>query len=333
MSGHHEAKPYQPRRGPAPAEEEAAAAAPAPLADEVDAEVEAMERYEQEQEQEYEEGEEGEGDEEQEYEGGEGVPMDADASATVAAMDPHGEMVPVAGAEAGGGYPHVPSNTLTLSFQGEVYVFESVSAERVQAVLLLLGGRELAPGSGSVPSSSAAYSKKMNFPHRMASLMRFREKRKERNFDKKIRYTVRKEVALRMQRNRGQFTSSKSKAEEATSAITSSEGSPNWGAVEGRPPSAAECHHCGINAASTPMMRRGPDGPRTLCNACGLMWANKGTMREVTKGPPVPLQVVPAATNDVQNGIIEATGGEQQNSAVEEAVSAANGHESQSGIA
>jgi len=28
--------------------------------------------------------------------------------------------------------------------------------------------------------------------------MRFREKRKERNFDKKIRYTVRKEVALRL---------------------------------------------------------------------------------------------------------------------------------------
>jgi len=37
-----------------------------------------------------------------------------------------------------------------------------------------------------------------NFPHRVASLMRFREKRKERNFDKKIRYTVRKEVALRL---------------------------------------------------------------------------------------------------------------------------------------
>jgi hypothetical protein len=38
---------------------------------------------------------------------------------------------------------------------------------------------------------------RLNFPHRVASLMRFREKRKERNFDKKIRYTVRKEVALR----------------------------------------------------------------------------------------------------------------------------------------
>lgn len=32
---------------------------------------------------------------------------------------------------------------------------------------------------------------------RAASLSRFREKRKERCFDKKIRYTVRKEVALR----------------------------------------------------------------------------------------------------------------------------------------
>lgn len=30
---------------------------------------------------------------------------------------------------------------------------------------------------------------------RIASLMRFREKRKERCFDKKIRYSVRKEVA------------------------------------------------------------------------------------------------------------------------------------------
>ncbi|KAG6510209.1 hypothetical protein ZIOFF_028218 [Zingiber officinale] len=34
-----------------------------------------------------------------------------------------------------------------------------------------------------------------DMPHRIASLMRFREKRKECNFEKKIRYTVRKEVA------------------------------------------------------------------------------------------------------------------------------------------
>ncbi|KAG6478760.1 hypothetical protein ZIOFF_062204 [Zingiber officinale] len=45
-------------------------------------------------------------------------------------------------------------NQLTLSFQGEVYVFDSVSPEKVQAVLLLLGGREMQVGSNPFPSSS-----------------------------------------------------------------------------------------------------------------------------------------------------------------------------------
>jgi len=38
---------------------------------------------------------------------------------------------------------------------------------------------------------------RMNMPQRLASLTRFREKRKERCYDKRIRYTVRKEVAQR----------------------------------------------------------------------------------------------------------------------------------------
>lgn len=37
----------------------------------------------------------------------------------------------------------------------------------------------------------------------------------------------------------------------------------------------SRCMHCGISSKSTPMMRRGPAGPRSLCNACGLFWANK----------------------------------------------------------
>ncbi|KAG6481025.1 hypothetical protein ZIOFF_057616 [Zingiber officinale] len=74
-------------------------------------------------------------------------------------------------------------NQLTLSFQGEVYVFDSVSPEKVQVVLLLLGGLAF------------DMCRRGDMPHRIASLMRFREKRKERNFEKKIRYTVRKEVA------------------------------------------------------------------------------------------------------------------------------------------
>ncbi|GMQ01471.1 hypothetical protein CsSME_00048107 [Camellia sinensis var. sinensis] len=43
------------------------------------------------------------------------------------------------------------------------------------------------------------------------------------------------------------------------------------------------CTHCGISSKSTPMMRRGPAGPRTLCNACGLKWANKGVLRDLSK--------------------------------------------------
>ncbi|KAG6475944.1 hypothetical protein ZIOFF_065176 [Zingiber officinale] len=74
-------------------------------------------------------------------------------------------------------------NQLTLSFQGEVYVFDSVSPEKVQAVLLLLGGLAF------------DMCQRGDMPYRISSLMRFREKRKERNFKKKIRYTIRKEVA------------------------------------------------------------------------------------------------------------------------------------------
>ncbi|THU57587.1 hypothetical protein C4D60_Mb03t05090 [Musa balbisiana] len=189
--------------------------------------------------------------------------------------------------------PPVASNQLTLSFHREVYVFDSVSPEKVQAVLLLLGGREIATSSASIQLATNPLNKRSNFPHRVASLMRFKEKRKERNFDKKIRYAVRKEVALRMQRNRGQFTTSKSNPDVATLGATNCEGTQCWGTIEGRPPSAALCHHCGINSKSTPMMRRGPDGPRTLCNACGLMWANKGTLRDLSKNPSLLTQSDP----------------------------------------
>ncbi|KAJ0960647.1 hypothetical protein J5N97_001475 [Dioscorea zingiberensis] len=79
------------------------------------------------------------------------------------------------------------------------------------------------------------------------------------------------------------------------------------------------CHHCGISAKSTPMMRRGPDGPRTLCNACGLMWANKGTLRDLSKNPtPPPQHSFPEAKEG--NGNSEAVG-EQHPLAIN-----ANGH-------
>ncbi|KAL1192315.1 GATA transcription factor 24 [Cardamine amara subsp. amara] len=177
---------------------------------------------------------------------------------------------------------------LTLSFLGQVYVFDRVSPVKVQAVLLLLGGREvpqtLPTYLGSLHQNNRVWGlsgipQRFSVPQRLASLIRFREKRKGRNFDKTIRYAVRKEVASRMQRKKGQFTSAGS----------------DW-ALEGGETQKQEvlCRHCGISEKSTPMMRRGPEGPRTLCNRCGLMWANKGILRDLSKAPP-------ANKNDVSN--------------------------------
>lgn len=174
---------------------------------------------------------------------------------------------------------------LTLSFQGEVYVFDAVTPEKVQAVLLLLGGYEVPtgiPSIGATPQNPRVlddFPCRSSQPQRAASLNRFREKRKERCFDKKIRYTVRKEVALRMQRKKGQFTSSKSISDEGTS-----DGDGTQGLVQTtHEEQETICTNCGVNSKSTPMMRRGPAGPRTLCNACGLKWANKGVLKDLSK--------------------------------------------------
>ncbi|XP_059653232.1 GATA transcription factor 24-like [Cornus florida] len=197
---------------------------------------------------------------------------------------PGSEITPSAG---GGGV-----DQLTLSFQGEVYVFDAVSPEKVQAVLLLLGGYEVPTG---IPTATMTpqnqrglgdFPGRSSQPQRAASLNRFREKRKERCFDKKIRYNVRKEVALRMQRKKGQFTSSKAAYDEMGSA------SADWSGTQGPGHDEQEtsCTHCGISSKSTPMMRRGPTGPRTLCNACGLKWANKGVLRDLPKALPMGIQ-------------------------------------------
>ncbi|XP_021759773.1 GATA transcription factor 24-like [Chenopodium quinoa] len=180
------------------------------------------------------------------------------------------------------------SDQLTLSFRGQVYVFDSVTPDKVEAVLLVLGGNV----GGSAPSSVSqgaelpqvshmnqpdmmVFPGRSSLPQREASLNRFRQKRKERRFDKLIRYSVRKEVAQRQPRSKGQFTSSK-KGDES-SGCNAQDSGPDDTQIE------TFCTHCGISSTSTPMMRRGPNGPRTLCNACGLVWSNKGTLRDLSK--------------------------------------------------
>ncbi|KAK6143661.1 hypothetical protein DH2020_024009 [Rehmannia glutinosa] len=165
------------------------------------------------------------------------------------------------------------TSELTISFEGEVYVFPAVTPEKVQAVLLLLGGQET---PNSIPSSEFLLqlndkavddvTSQPTASRRVASLERFREKRKERCFEKKIRYTCRKEVAQRMHRKNGQFASVKDICKVSED---------NWGSGNSTPHQEPVCQHCGVSETLTPAMRRGPAGPRTLCNACGLMWANK----------------------------------------------------------
>ncbi|XVE55621.1 hypothetical protein DITRI_Ditri03aG0173500 [Diplodiscus trichospermus] len=192
------------------------------------------------------------------------------------------------------------ASQLTLSFRGQVYVFDAVTPDKFHAVLLLLGGCELSSGPHGVEMSSQNQRAGVDLPrysqlHRAASLDRFRQKRKERCFDKKVRYGVRQEVALRMQRNKGQFTSSKK-----------SDGTYSWGTQDDDNLPDTLCTHCGISSKSTPMMRRGPSGPRSLCNACGLFWANKGTLRDIPKKTLdhslTPVEQGDSETNDSDSG-------------------------------
>ncbi|EFJ14282.1 hypothetical protein SELMODRAFT_177195 [Selaginella moellendorffii] len=234
-----------------------------------------------------------------------------------------GEGLDEAEMHSDGGHPVEPpaaltgrshaTTQLTLSYQGEVYVFDTVAPEKVQEVLLLLGGREI---QSSLPGASMPghhYGKglselpsRMNMPQRITALTRFREKRKERCYDKKIRYTVRKEVAQRMHRKKGQFASSKVLQEEAAAKANGSSpptpGQPT--PPGGAPQPEILCTHCGTGERSTPMMRRGPSGPRTLCNACGLMWANKGVLRDLSKNAQAPGSVlqIPTLTQSESEG-------------------------------
>ncbi|CAK9186576.1 unnamed protein product [Ilex paraguariensis] len=205
------------------------------------------------------------------------------------AEDDHVTSVNASNHHRGGVVVASRTSELTLAFEGEVYVFPAVKPEKVQAVLLLLGGPEIPT---DVPTVNVPYEPnkkgmedtppRSNLSRRIASLVRFREKRKERCFDKKIRYNVRKEVAQRMHRKNGQFASLKH-----SSGSSSWDPGKSWPQGGGTPhPETVlrRCQHCGVSENATPAMRRGPAGPRTLCNACGLMWANKGTLRDLSKG-------------------------------------------------
>ncbi|KAH9847685.1 hypothetical protein C2E23DRAFT_871669 [Lenzites betulinus] len=70
-------------------------------------------------------------------------------------------------------------------------------------------------------------------------------------------------------------------------------------AVVQRATPPGKCHSCNIR--ETPEWRRGPDGARTLCNACGLHYAKLMRKRDKAidangKAPPIDLQTLRAST-------------------------------------
>ncbi|PIA56230.1 hypothetical protein AQUCO_00700523v1 [Aquilegia coerulea] len=96
------------------------------------------------------------------------------------------------------------TSELTLSFEGKVYVFNGVAFEKVQVVLSYLGGNDTAI---TVPVTDPSFHQntmglvnipqQLNLSRRIASVIRFREKRKERGFDKRTRYTTQKDISQR----------------------------------------------------------------------------------------------------------------------------------------
>ncbi|KAI3841873.1 hypothetical protein MKW92_038070 [Papaver armeniacum] len=178
------------------------------------------------------------------------------------------------------------NDQVSLSYQGQVWVFNSVSPDNVRAVRSLLGGYEV-PSFGLTTAPVSVDQTQMggdsdlpgrfNQQERAVALNRYREKRNHRCFDKnKIRYSVRKEVAERMQRKKGQFASSKPTPTESVIGSASDALVP-FEQLE------TMCTHCGTSSNNTPMMRGGPQGPRSLCNACGLRWKSKGALTDLPR--------------------------------------------------
>ncbi|KAJ3669795.1 hypothetical protein LUZ60_010119 [Juncus effusus] len=57
------------------------------------------------------------------------------------------------------------------------------------------------------------------------------------------------------------------------------------------------CRQCGLSSIFTTHMRSGPEGKRTLCNACGIAW-RKGKQRKIAAHDPTPPQPHPPETSN-----------------------------------
>eukprot|EP00737_Agarophyton_chilense_P002230 gb/GEZJ01002534.1/.p1 GENE.gb/GEZJ01002534.1/~~gb/GEZJ01002534.1/.p1 ORF type:complete len:420 (-),score=39.78 gb/GEZJ01002534.1/:27-1232(-) len=69
---------------------------------------------------------------------------------------------------------------------------------------------------------------------------------------------------------------SRRNARTASHTVSSGGGGGGGGDEERSAMVKDSCARCSMSAKHTPMMRKGPDGCRSLCNACGLKWSRHG---------------------------------------------------------
>lgn len=109
------------------------------------------------------------------------------------------------------------------------------------------------------------------------------------------------------------------RSKRATSSGTSNSGQPKSKyRKRSRATPPGKCHSCNIR--ETPEWRRGPDGARTLCNACGLHYAKLMRKRDKTLGAdgkpmPIDLQTLRASTASSRGGGAGEHGGESSQQA------------------
>ncbi|XP_006663542.1 GATA transcription factor 19-like [Oryza brachyantha] len=164
---------------------------------------------------------------------------------------------------------HGGEERLVMYYRGREFVFDSVQPQKIENIILHLNGE------GMIPQSIRPHPTNLVRPiavpenfDRFAALTRYREKKRNIKFITKADYSARRQVALRMKRSKGKFAPT-----VGTSEVSLGSGVHRKGITF--------CTNCGESSDATPMMRHGPNGTKTFCNACGLMWANSRKIRKI----------------------------------------------------
>lgn len=94
----------------------------------------------------------------------------------------------------------------------------NVARPNIESGTIIKNGAEGGNGSGSGPSGSGNDIRQNQLSQREAAVNKFRQKRKERNFEKKVRYQSRKRLAEQRPRVRGQFVRQSGQEDQAGQA-------------------------------------------------------------------------------------------------------------------